>query len=193
MADLATLDEFKAHLGDNASTLPADAVLQGILDGVESALEGECNRGHRPFSPALDARIEIQAATGTSTLCLDYPIEDLVEVVLGYDSENPDETLDVDDPLVLTWEGTRLMRLDGGVFGRRVGLPFVRVTYDTKEDLPDDAKLAVLDVAASMLRQVGKEGLRSYTEGPYSETYATWADSSPLWKRAVDAHREVLV
>jgi hypothetical protein len=193
VSDLATLAEFEEWLG---GTVVAEATLrQAILDQAEALFEAACGRAHAPFAAADTGREETLTGTGAPSIFLDYPIDDVTEVLLGFDPANPDETLDPTDPAVLVWEegGTRLTRVDGGKFGCLGDPAFVRVTYDTQAELPDDAKLAVLRMAATLYRGRGSEEVKSETMGPYSVTYAlsSAAATDPVWQTAVNAHARI--
>lgn len=192
MADLATLAEFKAHLGGDAGSLPADAVLQMYLDSTEDAFERECGRASVPFVAAQSARAEVRDGVGSDAIWLDYSIVTLTSITLGYDHAAPTETLVVADLLYAAGE-RRIVRKDGyfGCFGAP---RYVKITYSAAADLPVDAKMAVLQEAARWYRARGSEEIKSETMGPYSVTYANTSTRDPAsdWSRAVAAHTRVL-
>jgi hypothetical protein len=197
---LVTVTQMQAYLGDPT----ADAtLLAALLEGVEARLVADCRRESRPFAEAESGRVERHDGTGTATLWLDYRIEDLTSVLIGYNPADPDETLDVADPNVLLWQaestrfGARLRRTDGGVFGC-LGQPgIVQVTYDTLDDLPADAALAVKDEVARAYAHAGSEGLTAERLGAWSADYGSSVGSagatSETWAAAVKAHGMVLV
>jgi hypothetical protein len=195
VADLATLAEYKAYLGDDPTSLPADAVLQNILDGTEAELEAALGRTHRPFAAALTAREETHDGTGTGVLFLDYPIATIASLALGHDIDAPVETLDPDDKAVVVWQAgsARVARVDCGRFGCARDPNYVHVTYDTQADLPADCKLALLEVAAGVYRKQGDEHLASERMGPYSVEFRSAVAASSAWSDALRNHAEVLV
>jgi len=172
----------------------ADPVLlQALLDETESWLETACNRPDRPFQASQAGRVERQDSTGSATLLLDYPIETLTSVVLGHDLGAPDETLVVNDQTKLVWwaGSNRLVRVDGGTFGRAGQPGYVQVTYTTAADLPPLAAAAVKAVTAARWRRRGSEDAKSERTGSYAAEYAAIAEGDPVWKAAVAAFREV--
>jgi len=180
-------------LGEESSA--DEALLDQLIGDVEAVFLGECNRADLAFSEAAPGREEELDGTGTATLWLDYPIADLTSVVLGYNVDQPDCTLDPDDVTQLVWKvgSRRVSRVDGGVFGC-LGLPlYVHVTYDTQEYLPADAAAAIKSVCAAWYRQRGSDGLRSERVGPYSSDFRSLLDSDDLWQSAVSHHREIPV
>jgi hypothetical protein len=193
MADLATLAEFKAHLGGDAGSLPADAVLQMLLDGTEEDFERECGRASVPFVAAALARAEVRDGVGSDAIWLDYGITTLTSVTLGYDHSDPDETLTVAD-LIYAAGSRRIVRLNGW-FGPFDAPRYVKITYDAAADLPTDVKLAVLDEATRRYRTRGSEEVKSETMGPYSVTYrdaSVGHSGDSGWSRAIAKHTRVL-
>lgn len=188
MPALVPLEQLKRFLGvaDGAD----DALLTELLDAVEAHLATQCGRAEAPFAAAAIGRVETHDGTGTAHLYLDYPIDAVTEVRVGPDPSAPDETLDPADPAVLRWAAgvARLARTDGGRW-RAYGEPLcVRVTYNTRADLPADCALAVERVAAAVYRQLGSEDVRSERTGGYSADLAAVAEGDPLWRAAVGAH-----
>jgi hypothetical protein len=192
VAELVTPTAMREYLGDpNADT----GLLQALLDETEGWLLTACNREARPFQGPKTARVERHDGTGSPVLRLDYAIKALTSVLLGYDAAVPDETLVVNDQTKLVWAaGTdRLVRVDGGAFGRRGQPNYAQVTYDTAEDRPALAAAAVKSVAAARWRRRGSEEAQSERIGGYSAEYAPIATSDPVWQAAVAAFREVPV
>lgn len=198
MSAIVTVDELKDYLGD-APASSDDDVLQMIVDDVEAMFTRDALREPGWFTDAADGRTEVLDGTGTRRLYLDYPIADVTSIKLGYDSGAPTETLDPSTKSVVVWGvGSRVLtRTDGGRFGC-VGQPrYVEVVYDHQGNLPDDAKLPIMEVAASLYRNRGNEGMRSETVGAfYSYTRddaQAVADANQNWQRAVEAHRPAVL
>ena len=173
-----------------------DALYEQIIDQVQAVFEASCNRHERPFVGREDSRVEVHDAPGTDTLWLDYPIRDLTTVVLGYDTTDPDETLDPDDKTELVWGagGRRIARVDGNRFGRAGLHRYVHITYHADADLPKSAKAAVLAGAKLVVNRLGSEGVSAERIGAYSVDYASVAGqdmaADPIWKLGVQANWE---
>lgn len=150
-----------------------------------------CDRAHAPFSDAIAARTEVHDGTGSDSLWLDYPIATLTSVKIGRNPATPDETVTVGDVDVLAVDvgARRVVRVDGGEFGELDAPRVVHVTYDTADDLPADAQLAVLRVIAQVYRQRGSEDASSETVSGYARTMANLAAQDALWLAAVTAHK----
>lgn len=196
MSVLVTLAQFKEHLGPSATTA-GDPLLQALLDHVEAVFESECGRDAGAFRDAADDRTEVLDGTGSAEIFLEYPIDALTSVKLGYDSSAPDETLDVDDKTVLVFGvgSRRVTRTDGGVFGR-VGQPrCIEVVYDHGADLPANAALAIKSVAAIAYRRRGSEEASSETLGAVvdRDLIAALATEDPFWQMAVNANRRLAI
>lgn len=196
MPVLVTLAELKTYLGD-APASADDTLLTQLIDDVEALFASETGRALSSFQAAGSARTEVHDGTGSSTLWLDYPIVALTSITLGYDASVPDETLTIADRNVLVYAvgERRIMRTDGGRFGR-VGWPgYVQVVYDFGADLPDNAALAIKSVAAMAYRRRGSEAEKSETLGSfYSHTMVDdIATVDPFWTMAVAANRRTLL
>lgn len=191
MADLVSLDEFKAFL--DVSGDAENALLQGILDAIEALLEEQCGRTARPFRAEQTARVELHDGTGTPVLLLGYPASALTSITLGRVVATPDETLDLTAASdAVSWSsGKRLVRrTDGGIFGE-IGEPnYVRVTYNAADDRPPSAALAVKRVSAAVYRQIGAEDATSERNATYSRDLAKVADDDPVWRMAISAQWE---
>lgn len=188
MADLVTVAKCQDFIGISQST--DTTLVTDILEHVEALFERETGRSRSPYSAALTARAEVKDGTGTDTLFLDYPISAITTVKLGHDSSDPVETLDATDPDTLTFAtgSRRLVRTDGGVFGRPGQARYVHVTYNTQADLPDDAQLAIKRVVAMVYRQRGHEDATSESLANHSIDFAR---SDPFWERAVKGNRRL--
>lgn len=189
MADLVSASELVAYLEGGIDSTLADT----LVAAAESQFEHECGRVKSPFQAAASGRVETHTGTGLSDLWLDYPVATLTSVKIGVDPADPDETLDVSDADVVRVDPrfpNRLIRTDGEAFGQ-AGVPLmVQVTYDTADDLPLDAKQAVLLYAAALAANKGNEGIKSESLGGYSVAYGLVDGSKiPVWQSAVDAHR----
>lgn len=172
MADIVSLAELKSYLTANgAAPAPADdTVLNALLNDVEALYESATLRAPGYYRDA-DECIEVHDGTGSTRLYLAYPLAEdgLIAVTLGYNSAAPTETLNVADRSVLVYgEGSRcISRVDGGKFGR-VGQPrYVEVEYEHLGNLPEDAKLPIMEVVASVYRNRGSEGMKSETVGSF--------------------------
>lgn len=198
MSVLVSVTELKLYLGD-APASSDDALLQALLDDVEALFASEAGRQVSEFQDAGTARTEVHDGTGSADLYLDYPINALTSVVLGYDSASPDETLDIADKHVLVYavEGRRLSRTDGGTFGRAGQPRYVTVVYDFAADLPADAKLAIKSVTSSVYRNRGSEGMKSETVGAFysytREDIKAATTDDPFWCAAVNANRRTML
>lgn len=188
MADLVTVANCQDFLGISQST--DTTLLTDILEHVEALFEKETGRSRAVFSAALTNRSEVKDGTGADTLYLDYPIATLTSVKLGHDSSDPVETLTTSDPDTLTFAtgSRRLVRTDGGVFGRQGQARYVTVVYTTQADLPEEAKLAIKRVVAQVYRQRGAEDVTQEQLSGYSRTIAL---TDPFWDRAVIANRRM--
>jgi hypothetical protein len=193
---LVTLAELKTYLGD-APASSDDTLLGGLIDDVEALFASETGRALSTFQAAGSARTEVHDGTGSSVLWLDYPIVTLTSVKLGYDASVPDETLTIADKNVLVYAAgeRRLMRTDGGRFGRAGQPRYVQVVYDFGADLPDSANLAIKSVVATAYRRRGSEAEKSETLGSfYSHTMVDdVAAVDPFWAMGVDASRRTYV
>jgi hypothetical protein len=171
-------------------------LIESLIASVTSLFEKECGREAAPFSAALTARTEIiEAEPGARRIWLDYPIASIASIVLGRDVNAPDETLTPADATQVVWRvGSRyLMRTDGGVW-RRDYPRWVKVVYNTLADFPDDVKLAVKRVVATIYQARGKEGFTSVTRGSRSWTMAEQAaQQDEFWQSALRNHGGNLV
>jgi hypothetical protein len=193
VADLVTLADFKTFLQDPPTG--QDPLLQLVLDAAEELLEAECGRQERPFQAEQSDRVEIHDGTGSSVLFLHYPIDDISSIKIGADPADPDEDLDPADVAIVSWRAgrTRLTRVDDGVWGCRGTPNVVHVTYDTQDDLPLRAALAIQRVAAATVRRLGSEELRAERTATFSRDFITDQNDDPIWQQAVRGLREVRV
>lgn len=198
MSDLVTLTELKDYLGDAPATADDD-LLTELIANVQALFAADCGRSVDSFVDE-DSQVEVHDGTGSAQLFLDHPIVALTSVKLGYNSSAPDETLSVTDKTVLVYgAGDRVIRrVDGGCFGLAGQPRFIEVAYDNAADIPENAKLAIKEVIASVYRSRGSDGMKSETVGSfYSYTRddaQTIAASNPTWQAAVMANiRTVLV
>jgi hypothetical protein len=187
-ADLVTLAEFDTWLG--GAVAAENDMRTALLEQVEATLERECGRTAIPFRAAQTGRIEKRDGTGGRSLYMDYAINDITSISLGYVEA---VTLDPDDDDIVRWAAgsRRITRVDGGTFGCHGSPLLVTVTYDAQADLPADAKIAVLRMAATLYRRRGSEEVKSETMGPYSVTYANaeaFTAADPVWAATVAGH-----
>lgn len=189
MADLVSTSQALAFLGLGPDE--DDGSLLRLIDDVEAFFEQECNRSDLPFQAAQTARTDRLDGTGRTTLYLPYAVASLTSVKLGYDVNNPDETLAVNDQTKLVWTvgSSRLTRVDGGGFGWVTQPGYVTVVYNTKADLPAGAGLAILHGIAVLYRQRGSEDVKSEGVGGTRSDLAAVFEGDPVWERAVRAHR----
>ena len=132
----------------------------------------------------------------------------MLDAVLGHDVLLPEVIIDVTDPTELAVKpGQRVLRRitgDGGTFGlpiRRRGLVqgpcwgrardpnFVHVTYDTADDLPTSAQLAVLRGTALVWRQRGLEETTTQKLPDITLVLKALIDGMPEWGKAVELNR----
>jgi hypothetical protein len=208
MADLVSVTQAADFIGGLDAV---DETLKLLVDAAEAMFEAECGRQDVPFQLAQAGRVERLDGTVRDQLFLDYPVKVLTSVKLGYDLANPDETLVVNDQTVLVWSvgSPRLVRNDHRSFAplvdpagssiigslrdpRRLRFPgYVTVTYDTADDLPADAGLAVLRGVAAIHRQRGAEDVSMEAIGGYRADLLPALEGDPVWQRAVAAHRRI--
>jgi hypothetical protein len=207
MADLASVDDLALLLGlTEAQAELGEDLLTQLLDGAEALFEAETGRGDVPFAAAATGRVEILEARRSRRLWLDYPIATVTAIALGADVSTPSETLAPADATKVVWRaGERaIVRVDGGVWSTtcrpfEAAPSFVKVTYNTQADLPDDAKAAVLRLAAAMYGQRPSltQGIASETLDNYSVSFvnqsmfADAARTDPAWAIAVARHRRL--
>jgi hypothetical protein len=185
---LVGIEEFREFLGIEGTQ--DDAVLVPILEGVETWFNKECGRARVPFAPAQVGRVEHVRGTGSHTVFLDYPIASVASVTLGFDAGSPVTTLYPLTPAVVVYSVGQayLTRIDGGWFGGFSWPSYVHVTYDTAADLPLDAALAVMRVAAAVFRQRGSEDETTSTIGGQQVSLTRAAQDDPVWQLAVANH-----
>lgn len=203
MADLATPDDLALLLGlTDAQAELADDLLTALVDGAEGLFEADTGRAAIPFRAAQSGRVEIRDGSRSRKLWLDYPVATVTAIAIGVDVGDPAETLAPADARKVVWRvGARLLtRTDGGSWGGGCWPAYVKVTYDAQADLPEDAKAAVLRLAAAMWGQRATltAGIASETLDNYSVTYTTqsaFADvarQDPAWAIAVARHRRLV-
>jgi hypothetical protein len=190
MADLVTLSDLKTYLGD-APASSDDALLTLILNDVEALYEAATLRPPGFYTAGASGRTEVLDGTGSPRLYLAFPISAVTSIKLGYDPASPSETLAVASKSVVVYGvGSRIItRTDGGVFGTVRQARYVQVVYDHLGNLPEDAKLPIMEVAASAYRNRGSEGMKSETFGTfYSYTRddaQAAAANNALWQISV--------
>lgn len=188
-SDLVDLEQLAKQCG--VASDEGKALLGQFAEQVVAAFERAVGRPATPFRKGQAARQEIRDGTGTEHLWLDYPVQALTQVItLGYDSNAWDDSLTPTDITTVTFQvgSHRVSRVDGGTFGA-LGRPnYVRVTYDSQDDLPEDVKLAVARVTAALWREsMEPEGVAD-RELESTATLPLVADRDPLWQLAVAAH-----
>ncbi len=207
-AVLVTLTDAKAHLRVTATG--DDALIQSIIDPLESLFLAQAGRSTRPFATAATGVVEVKDGTGTPLLMLDYPIAAITSIKIGRDFTAPVETLDPTNVQVIVFAtgGRAVWRTDGGVWGELVGsrvgaittaygstgfagqasngARIVQVTYDHAADLPDSPKLAIKRAVAGVYRQIGSEDAQSerLPDG-YSRVMAEVVTADPMWTLAL--------
>ena len=186
MPTLVTTSEFRDHIGDDAPD-ESGTFLQNILDRVEDLLERETSR---TFVESGSVTEETHDGTGMDYLYLEHPIDSLTEALIGYDPNDPDETLD-EIPDEIQADGAqsfRMLRRDGGVFPS--GKANIHVTYDHLEYKPEIAKQAVLEASAYLYRRRGKEHQAGTSVGEFGSMQLVALFSKlPAWQRATDVLR----
>lgn len=193
MPDLVAVDELKDFLKVTGSS--DDQVLTDLLEHTEDLFESEVGRTDTQFVVASEARTEVHDGTGCADLFLDYPISDITTVKIGYDTSDPVETLDPTDIDELTFGAgsRRLTRTDGGIFGLAGRKRYVHVTYDHQDDLPGNAKLAIMRVVAQVYRQRGSEDAKYENVGGYIRSLSHLIAEDPIWQRAVAANQRTVL
>lgn len=171
---LVSLANFRTFAGLDPAD---DAVAQIVLDGVEAMLLAELGRPHVPFQAEQENRVEIYDGTDAPWLTLQHAIKG----TSGVKSLVIAGTTIATTGYVYVAGGRRLVRVDGGTFGDYGEPATVVVTYDALGDEPTNAAVAILRVAAAIMRQRGSEDAASESLGPYSATYARAAADDPVW------------
>jgi hypothetical protein len=195
MSDIVTLDELKLYLGD-APASADDELLQALLDNVEAMYERDTLHELGFYTAAATGRTEIKEGTGSKSLWLDYPVDVLTSVTLGYDSS---EVLNLADRTVIYYStGSRkLTRTDGGWFGDVGQAGYVEVVYDHLGNLPEDAKLPIMEVVASLYRNRSAEGMKSETLGAFYSYTKDDAQASAAtnvnWQASVALNRQMVI
>ena len=186
MSHIVDESEFLASLGNPE---PSD-LTTAALDSAEAMFEAECGR---VFFGPKNARVEVHDGTGSYLLYLEFPVNALTSVKLGYNPSLPDETLPVNDKSLLNWAvgSDRLMRLDGR-FGWFRQPNYVQVTYDSQSNITDSARAAVK--AAGKLIYNGALGGTGERVGAYSVDQAggilkTALETNDVWQIGVAANR----
>ncbi len=210
MADLVSLDYMKDFINtDRARAQDPDGVLDMTLDQIEALLEADLNRTEAPFQEAEIGRIEDRDGTGSPTVWMDYPIDTVTTIELGHDPASPAETLDPTNPEeVAVIPGDRRIRRvssastnglevrtrrrrrgRGPCFGPWQEPLFVHVTYDTRDDLPDAAKLAVVRGTMVIWAQRGMEEANRHRLPDLTVDLKKLIDDMPEWQKAVQLLR----
>lgn len=198
MPDIVTVAELKEYLGD-APASSDDALLEALLDNVEALYERACLRDVGFFRASDTDLTEVLDGTGSRNLWLSYPIAAITSITLGYDSAAADETLTVASKAVVSYGvGSRLVtRTDGGWFGLVGQRRYVEVVYDHQGNLPADAKLPIMQVASSLYRNRGSEGMKSETVGSFYSYTRDDAESiaanNLLWQLSVEANTPAVI
>ena len=198
MSDIVTLAELKEFLGDVPASADDD-LLTSLLDNVEAMYERDTLHPAGFYQAAASAVTMVLNGTGSSYLYLPYAIDEITSIALGYDSASPLETLSVASASVVSYGvGDRLVvRTDGGWFGTISQRRYVHVVYDHLGNLPEDAKLPIMEVVASIYRNRGSEGMRSETLGSfYSYTRdeaQAQAATNVNWQASVQLNRPVVL
>lgn len=184
-------DEIAAFLGIEEGEYPS--ALDPVRLGAIRLFERLTGRKSCPFAGAFTARVEYHDGTGDGVLLLDYPPAGITSITIGANHEAPDETVSSEAYVVVAGD-REITRLDGGTFGEFDAKRRVRVTYDTQDDRPEDAQLAVMRLIAQVWRQRGTEDAASETVSGYSRTMADIAATDGVFVAAVRAHsRPVMV
>lgn len=191
MADLVTLADAQSYLGVSGN----DALLTALLNEIESLFEAECGRIGTPFKAAATTQTEVHDGTGGASLFMDYPIASVASIKLGYDSADPDDTLDPTDVDEVTFAvGSReIRRTDGGVFGRVGQARYVHIVYNHQADLPANAQLAIKRVLGQVFFQRGSEDAKYENIGGYVHNLSHLIAEDPIWKSAVGANQRMVM
>jgi hypothetical protein len=191
---IVSLDELREYLGD--APVADDALLEALLDGVEALYARATGREVGWY---IDQRVgvtEVLDGTGSKRLYLPYPVAAITSISLGYNAAAPDEALNLSDPASVVYGvGSRVVtRTDGGGFGKSGQPRYVHVVYDHLGNVPEDAKLPIMEVVAAIYRGRGSEGMKSETIGDYSYSRGDLESATAtnmLWQLSVDANRAV--
>jgi hypothetical protein len=198
VSDIVTLSELQDYLG-GTFTSEDDELLSALLDNVEAMYERDTLHPAGFYQAADTGVTVVLNGTGSSYLYLPYAIDDITSISLGYDSGSPLESLDVASPSVVSYGvGERVVvRTDGGWFGSISQRRYVHVVYDHLGNVPEDAKLPIMEVVASLYRNSGSEGMKSETLGGfYSYTVdeaQAQAATNVNWQQSVALNRPVVL
>jgi hypothetical protein len=198
VSDIVTLSELQDYLG-GTFTSEDDELLSALLDNVEAMYERDTLHPAGFYQAAASAVTVVLNGTGSSYLYLPYAIDDLTSISLGYDSASPLESLDVLSASVVSYGvGDKVVyRTDGGSFGAYGLRRYVHVVYDHLGNLPEDAKLPIMEVVASIYRNRGSEGMRSETLGSFYSYTRDEAQASAAtnvnWQTSVALNRPVVM
>lgn len=189
---LVPLETAKEFLG--ISSTDSDDVLGVLIESAEEELLRALGRWpDRSFAKATTGRDEWYAGTGSPVLALRYPVAALtLPVTLGRDTAAPDETLDPTDvdQLVFSTGGRYVHRTDGGVWGEPGAPHAVRVRYDSGDDVPGLARLAVLRRVAALYRETGRPEATSERAVEDTADLPLATDRDSVWENAVRTMRE---
>lgn len=179
MADLVSEPELSQYLGGDVDD---PNTLQSVLTAAEDLLERATGQ---VFAEGATVTDEKRNGNGLKTLRLARIVASITTVKVGHDSADPDTTLTSDD---VVFDGQRIVRIDGGVFP--FGTANVHVTYEAADNLPEIAKMAVLEGAAFLWRRRGREHVTSETVGEFGAiSVSAQLRRQPAWSAALSHYR----
>lgn len=160
---LATLDQLKEYLGDQATT--DDALLTRILAAATDVIESYCGRTF-----ASTANVEYYDGTGTNTLTLrNFPIVTMTSILEGGSALTTGQDAST-SPDILFYPDTGQLVRPWFIF-----LPYrnwYKVSYTSGfSSVPSVIVQACLDTSAIMLREKEHIGLQQKTTGTQTVTY----------------------
>lgn len=194
-AVLADLTDLKRYLGISSTSMGEftdtsnfDTFLQGLLDNVESMLEGECGV---EFAAGATITDEPHDGTGTDVVYSDHPIDTLTSVKIGIDPDNPDSEYTA-QPTDIDFTGSRVL-LRGGVGAGETyydvfprGRKNVYISYTSLAYAPSIAQQAVFEAVAFLYRRRGHEHVTATSVGELGSLQpAARFDFLPAWTRCV--------
>lgn len=183
---IVTAAEVCAHLKLEGTDTARDALLTSLSERIEAAFLAQAGRADRPFLPAEDEPItEHVDGTGGTAVFSRRPIGALTSVAVN------GRTIVAAD-LSYRVGNTMIRSKDGTVFGGYEEPDAVTIIYTPAAEKPFDAHLAILRAIAAVYLQRGAEDVRAESEGGIRSEFAA-AFEDPVWRCAVDDHREVRV
>jgi hypothetical protein len=197
MTDLLTLSEYKEYKGINSST--NDGKIQALITQVSSLVENYCNRKFIQYSTTQNARVEWFDGMTNKVWLTEFPVISVESVTTSTDGGMTQETLvegssSKDGYFVDLEEGTVFTQQTVNMFIDSYDIPYrsLEITYTagyTEDTLPEDLKLAVLDLVHYYMSDESKP-TKSLLGGTIDNPLpANASNFPPHIKRILDLYR----